>query len=237
MPGHGELVLIVEDEPEFRELVELWVSRHGWRTATAADGLEVMRRFEEEAPDLVLLDLNLPGMDGWEVTEWIRRVSTRPDPDGHGHGRRGRRRPRPRQPAPTTTSPSPSGCPSSSPGSPRRFAASRLAGGRPADGRADRAPDGLRIEPVTHRVSGDGGRGPPHAHGVPPAASRSPAGRDALRGPRGAAARRLGTHLRRGDTAPPGHDAQPAGEAGRRRRPAGRSSSPSTGWATASSRR
>jgi len=78
VPGHGELVLIVEDEPEFRELVELWVSRHGWRTATAADGLEVMRRFEEEAPDLVLLDLNLPGMDGWEVTEWIRRVSSVP---------------------------------------------------------------------------------------------------------------------------------------------------------------
>jgi two-component system KDP operon response regulator KdpE len=77
-PGHGELVLIVEDEPEFRELVELWVSRHGWRTATAADGLEVMRRFEEEEPDLVLLDLNLPGMDGWAVTEWIRRVSTVP---------------------------------------------------------------------------------------------------------------------------------------------------------------
>ena len=77
-PGHGELVLIVEDEPEFRELVELWVGRHGWRTATAADGLEVMRKFEEEEPDLVLLDLNLPGMDGWEVTEWIRRVSTVP---------------------------------------------------------------------------------------------------------------------------------------------------------------
>ena len=77
-PGHGELVLIVDDEPEFRDLVELWVSRHGWRTATAADGLEVMRRFEEEEPDLVLLDLSLPLIDGWEVTEWIRRVSAVP---------------------------------------------------------------------------------------------------------------------------------------------------------------
>ena len=38
LPGHGELVLIVEDEPEFRELVELWVGRHGWRTAVATDG-------------------------------------------------------------------------------------------------------------------------------------------------------------------------------------------------------
>jgi two-component system KDP operon response regulator KdpE len=77
-PGHGELVLIVDDEPEFRELCELWIGRHGWRTATAADGLEVMRRFHEEEPDLVLLDLNLPAMDGWSVTRWIREVSPVP---------------------------------------------------------------------------------------------------------------------------------------------------------------
>ena len=78
LPGKGELILIVEDEPEFRELVELWVTRHGWRTATAADGTEVIRRFEQEVPALVLLDLNLPGMDGWQVTEWIRSVGTTP---------------------------------------------------------------------------------------------------------------------------------------------------------------
>lgn len=78
VPGHGELVLIVEDEADFRELVELWISRHGWRTATASDGLEVMRRFEQEPPDLVLLDLNLPGLSGWEVTRWIRVRSTVP---------------------------------------------------------------------------------------------------------------------------------------------------------------
>ena len=78
LPGHGELVLIVDDEPEFRELIELWVRRHGWRTSTAATGAEVMRRFDEAPPDLVLLDLNLPEMDGWSVTRWIRDVSTVP---------------------------------------------------------------------------------------------------------------------------------------------------------------
>jgi len=77
-PGHGELVLVVEDEAEFRDLVELWVSRHGWRTAVAASGTDAMRRFMEEEPALVLLDLNLPGMDGWEVIEWIRGISTVP---------------------------------------------------------------------------------------------------------------------------------------------------------------
>jgi len=78
LPGDGELILIVEDEPEFRELVELWVTRHGWRTAIAVDGHEVIRRFAEEQPALVLLDINLPGMDGWAVTEWIRSVGTTP---------------------------------------------------------------------------------------------------------------------------------------------------------------
>ena len=78
LPGHGELILIVEDEPEFRDLVELWVTRHGWRTAVAAGGQEVLSRFEEEEPALVLLDVNLPGMDGWQVTEWIRSVGTTP---------------------------------------------------------------------------------------------------------------------------------------------------------------
>ncbi len=78
VPGNGELVLVVEDELEFRELVELWVNRHGWRTALAGDAHEVMRRFAEEEPDLVLLDLNLPGLDGWQVAEWIRSVSTVP---------------------------------------------------------------------------------------------------------------------------------------------------------------
>lgn len=78
MPGRGELVLIVEDEPEFCDLVDLWVQRHGWRTATAGDGHEVMRRFAVEEPDVVLLDLNLPGLDGWKVAEWIRSVSTVP---------------------------------------------------------------------------------------------------------------------------------------------------------------
>ncbi len=78
LPGNGELILIVDDEPEFRELVELWVTRHGWRTAVAADGSEAIRRFAEEEPALVLLDLNMPGFDGWQVTEWIRSLGSTP---------------------------------------------------------------------------------------------------------------------------------------------------------------
>ena len=152
-PGHGELVLIVEDEPEFRELVELWVSRHGWRTATAADGLEVMRRFEEEEPDLVLLDLNLPGMDGWEVTEWIRRVSPVPVIMVTAMGSeadvvRGL----------VTGADDYLTKPIRMPELVARIAAAlrrvRLAGGRPREDEPIEHP-GLRIEPSTHRVVGE----------------------------------------------------------------------------------
>jgi DNA-binding response OmpR family regulator len=151
-PGRGELVLIVEDEPEFRELVELWVSRHGWRTAVAADGLEVMRRFEEEEPALVLLDLNLPGMDGWDVTEWIRRVSAVPILIVTAMGSEA-----------DIVNGLVAGAddyltkPVRMPELVARIAAAlrraRFAGGRPADDTIEHP--GLLIEPVTHRVVGE----------------------------------------------------------------------------------
>ena len=89
----------------------------------------------------------------------------------------------------------------------------RLAGGRPADEPIEHP--GLRIEPATHRVVGEASE----VHLTPTefrllvTLARHPG---IAAEPRGAAARRLGTHLRRGDAAPARHHAQPAGEAGRR---------------------
>ena len=71
-------ILIVEDEPEFASLLELWVSRHGWQPIVAVDGDDAWRRFTDVRPDLVLLDLNLPGMDGWQLIEQIRAASQVP---------------------------------------------------------------------------------------------------------------------------------------------------------------
>jgi len=70
----AERILIVEDEPEFAELLRLWLDRHGWQTLMAHDGPEAMRLFEEQPPDLVLLDIGLPRLDGWEL---IRRIRSR----------------------------------------------------------------------------------------------------------------------------------------------------------------
>jgi two-component system KDP operon response regulator KdpE len=74
----GERILVVEDEPEFAELIALWLERHEWRPIVVSDGLEALRVFEAEQPDLVVLDLGLPTMDGLEIIERIRATSTVP---------------------------------------------------------------------------------------------------------------------------------------------------------------
>lgn len=74
----GERILIVEDEPEFAGLLQLWLDRHGWQTLMARDGAEALRLFEEQPPDLVLLDIGLPGADGWDVVTRIRATSPVP---------------------------------------------------------------------------------------------------------------------------------------------------------------
>jgi two-component system KDP operon response regulator KdpE len=73
-----ETVLIVEDEPEFSALVELWVGQAGYRTATARTGPDALRRFYDERPDLVILDVALPGLDGWQLLERLREFSRVP---------------------------------------------------------------------------------------------------------------------------------------------------------------
>ena len=154
LPGHGELILIVEDEPEFRELVELWVGRHGWRTAVATEGAEVVRRFDEEVPALVLLDLNLPGMDGWQVTEWIRSVGTTPVLMVTALGAE-RDVIRGLEAGADDYLTKPVRFPELIARIAAALRRARLSQARDED--APLAFDGLRIEPVTHRVTGDAG--------------------------------------------------------------------------------
>ena len=73
-----ETVLIVEDEPEFAALVELWVGQAGYRTVSARTGPDALRRFYDERPDLIILDVALPGLDGWQLLERLREFSRVP---------------------------------------------------------------------------------------------------------------------------------------------------------------
>jgi two-component system, OmpR family, response regulator AdeR len=72
------LVLIVEDEPDIADLLEAYLRRDGFRTERAADGSSAMRLHSVARPDLVLLDVNIPEMDGFEVLQKIRGAAQTP---------------------------------------------------------------------------------------------------------------------------------------------------------------
>ncbi len=71
-------VLVVEDEPAYAEALAAGLSQEGFEIAVAATGEEAIRRFAERRPDLVLLDLVLPGMSGLDVCRWVRNHSSVP---------------------------------------------------------------------------------------------------------------------------------------------------------------
>jgi CheY-like chemotaxis protein len=62
-------VLIVEDDDDVREFMQLLVSTSGYETMTARDGQEALVKMRQRRPCLVLLDLQMPRMDGWEFRE------------------------------------------------------------------------------------------------------------------------------------------------------------------------
>jgi two-component system, OmpR family, response regulator ResD len=68
----SDRVLIVDDEPIVREILGRYLARSGYEVETAADGEQALTAIETTSPDLVLLDLMLPGLDGLEVFSRIR---------------------------------------------------------------------------------------------------------------------------------------------------------------------
>ncbi|MEN5300149.1 response regulator [Brucella sp. TWI559] len=75
---NNALILIVEDEPEIAEIIETYLSREGFRVVTAGDGTVGLGHHLRLRPDLVVLDIKLPGQDGYEVLAAIRRRGNTP---------------------------------------------------------------------------------------------------------------------------------------------------------------
>jgi DNA-binding response OmpR family regulator len=71
-------VLVVDDEPTILEIVGRYMERAGFETYSAADGFEALRLADEHHPDLVVLDLMLPGIDGIEVMRQLRERPGKP---------------------------------------------------------------------------------------------------------------------------------------------------------------
>jgi DNA-binding response OmpR family regulator len=71
-------VLIVDDEENIRELVDLYIRKAGFKTVQAKNGREAMEKFETEKPNLIILDLMLPYMDGETIAQKLRKKSNIP---------------------------------------------------------------------------------------------------------------------------------------------------------------
>lgn len=71
-------VLIVDDDENICNLLRLYLEKDGFETVLAHDGNTAVRLFEEKQPDMVLLDIMLPGLDGWQVCREIRKESRCP---------------------------------------------------------------------------------------------------------------------------------------------------------------
>ena len=71
-------ILVVDDEPQIVKVVKAYLEKAGFQVVTAASGPTALSTFEKEKPDFMILDLNLPGMDGLDVCRTIRRQSDVP---------------------------------------------------------------------------------------------------------------------------------------------------------------
>ena len=71
-------ILIAEDDANILELLRLYMSKEGFKVETAKNGGEALVKFRIFQPDIILLDIMMPGIDGWEVCHTIRKESNVP---------------------------------------------------------------------------------------------------------------------------------------------------------------
>ena len=76
--SRGKLILVVDDEAKMIRFVRMNLELEGFRVSEAGDGLEALDRVREDLPDLVLLDVMMPKMDGFETLERLREISSVP---------------------------------------------------------------------------------------------------------------------------------------------------------------
>jgi two-component system alkaline phosphatase synthesis response regulator PhoP len=78
MAEMSKKIFIVDDEPQIVKVLKAYLEKAGFQVVTASDGKVALATFQREKPDFLILDLNLPGMDGLDICKAIRRDSTVP---------------------------------------------------------------------------------------------------------------------------------------------------------------
>lgn len=74
----SEKILIIDDDIHICELLQLYLEKEGYTTEVVTDGLKAVETFNSVSPDMVLLDIMLPGLDGWQICREIRKSSQTP---------------------------------------------------------------------------------------------------------------------------------------------------------------
>jgi len=72
-PVARKLILVVEDEQEIRKLLSFHIGISGYEVVSVSDGAEAVKSIKEHIPDLIVLDILLPRMNGWELLDCLRR--------------------------------------------------------------------------------------------------------------------------------------------------------------------
>jgi CheY-like chemotaxis protein len=70
----GQSILVVEDIEDSRRMMKFLLESNGYRVIEAATGTEAIERVREDPPELILMDLSMPGMDGLSATRWIKEI-------------------------------------------------------------------------------------------------------------------------------------------------------------------
>ena len=75
---HKIKIMVVDDDSNICELLRLYLEKEGFDTVIASDGAQAVAKFDTEKPDLMLLDVMMPHLDGWQVCREIRKKSQCP---------------------------------------------------------------------------------------------------------------------------------------------------------------
>ncbi|NLX69777.1 MAG: response regulator transcription factor [Clostridiales bacterium] len=78
MKTQNHRIMVVDDDPNIAQLIRLYLESEGYRVEHYLDGVSCVESFKSNPPNLVILDIMLPGMDGWDVCKEIRKVSDVP---------------------------------------------------------------------------------------------------------------------------------------------------------------
>jgi DNA-binding response OmpR family regulator len=78
VPGHGKRILVIDDDPQIGALLEVLFSEEGCEVCLAASGTEGVQQFYAVRPHLVILDVMMPGLSGWETCPLLRRLGDAP---------------------------------------------------------------------------------------------------------------------------------------------------------------